>query len=55
LNPAKAVNLSDQLGSIEIGKKADLLLIDRLDNIMPVITHAFVDGIPVYQANYRRA
>jgi N-acetylglucosamine-6-phosphate deacetylase len=33
LNPAKAIDVDDKLGSIEIGKKADLLLFDENINI----------------------
>ena len=33
LNPAKAINIDDKLGSIEIGKKANLILFDRDINI----------------------
>ena len=53
LNPAKALRIDDDYGSIEPGKKADLLIVDILDGY-PVITHAFVDGIAAYRIEYRR-
>ena len=53
LNPAKAAKIEKDYGSIEAGKKADLLIVDILDGY-PVITHAFVDGITVSRIEYRR-
>lgn len=53
LNPAKAEGVADDYGSIEPGKKADLLIIDQLDGY-PVITHALVDGNPTMRVEYRR-
>lgn len=52
LNPAKAVRIDSEYGSIEPGKKADLLIVDCL-NHYPVITHAFVDGAPALRMEYR--
>ncbi len=52
LNPAKAVKIDAQYGSIAIGKKADLLIVELLDNY-PVITHTLVDGIVVSRVEYR--
>lgn len=37
LNPAKAINVEENLGSIEIGKTADLILFDKDINIKKVI------------------
>ena len=37
LNPAKAINMDDKLGSIDVGKRADLLLFDQDINIKKVI------------------
>jgi alpha-D-ribose 1-methylphosphonate 5-triphosphate diphosphatase len=53
LNPAKAVKIDREHGSIESGKKADLLIVDILDGY-PVITHAFVDGVAASRIEYRR-
>jgi alpha-D-ribose 1-methylphosphonate 5-triphosphate diphosphatase len=53
LNPAAAMNIDDMYGSIKIGKKADLLIIDVLDGY-PVITHVLVDGKITAQVEYRR-
>lgn len=37
LNPAKAINVADELGSIEVGKKADLIIFDKDINIKKII------------------
>lgn len=37
LNPAKAINVADELGSIEVGKRADLIILDKDINIKKVI------------------
>ena len=53
LNPAKAVGIDDQVGSIEAGKKADLLIVQELPNHFPAITHVLVDGVIVSETHYR--
>jgi alpha-D-ribose 1-methylphosphonate 5-triphosphate diphosphatase len=53
LTPAKAMGTDKDYGSVEPGKKADLLIVDVLDGY-PVITHAFVDGRTTYRVEYRR-
>ncbi|MDR6883684.1 phosphonate metabolism protein PhnM [Bacillus sp. 3255] len=54
LNPAKAVNIADDYGSIEAGKKADLLIIERIEpDDFPVVTTVFVDGKLIQKTNYR--
>jgi alpha-D-ribose 1-methylphosphonate 5-triphosphate diphosphatase len=53
LNPAKATRIDKDYGSIETGKKADLMIVDILDGY-PVITHVFVDGNPTSRIEYRR-
>jgi len=53
LNPAKATRTDKDYGSIESGKKADLLVVDILDGY-PVITHVFMDGNLISTIEYRR-
>lgn len=54
LNPARAVNIDHMCGSIEPGKKADILIVDLLDGY-PVITHCLVDGKNTARIEYRRS
>jgi alpha-D-ribose 1-methylphosphonate 5-triphosphate diphosphatase len=53
LNPARAMRTDEAYGSIEPGKKADLLIVDA-EGGHPVITHVFVDGRATYRVEYRR-
>lgn len=53
LNPAKAMKIDKDYGSVDVGKKADLLIIDVLDGY-PVITHVLVDGNTTSRVEYRR-
>ncbi len=53
LNPARAVGLADELGSLEPGKKADLLVIRPLDDGFPYVETALVDGVPLLNTAYR--
>ncbi len=53
INPARAVNMEDELGSIAVGKKADLLVIEQMDDGFPIITSTMVDGKLIMQTNYR--
>lgn len=53
INPAKAVKLDDQIGSIKEGKKADIVIIEKIDLDFPVITSCFVDGRLILKTNYR--
>lgn len=53
LNPAKAVNMDRHYGSLEAGKKADVLIIAAIDGHFPIITSVFVDGRPVQNTHYR--
>ncbi|MCG8483380.1 MAG: phosphonate metabolism protein PhnM [Clostridia bacterium] len=53
LNPAKAVKMDDSIGSIKENKKADILIIEKIDDSYPVITSVFVDGILISKTNYR--
>lgn len=51
-NPAKAVKMDEEIGSVRVGKKADLLVIQTLKDDFPVISAVFVDGRLVQQTNY---
>lgn len=53
LNAAKAVGIDDQVGSLEDGKKADIVIIDETQGDIPVITNCFVDGKHVFETRYR--
>jgi alpha-D-ribose 1-methylphosphonate 5-triphosphate diphosphatase len=54
-NPAAAVLADEELGSVEAGKRADLLIVDLLEDGTPAVTGAFVDGVYVYSSVYRRS
>lgn len=53
LNPAKATHIDNEYGSLEKGKKADVLIVDEIDGY-PVITHVLVDGKTTSRVEYRR-
>jgi alpha-D-ribose 1-methylphosphonate 5-triphosphate diphosphatase len=53
LNPAAAVRIDDEFGAIETGKKADVLIIEKLESGFPVITSVLVDGKLIQKTNYR--
>lgn len=53
LKPAKATKTDKDYGSVEPGKKADLLIADILDGY-PVITNVLVDGNTTSHIEYRR-
>ncbi|MEH7272255.1 phosphonate metabolism protein PhnM [Neobacillus vireti] len=53
INPAKAVKMEAEIGSISEGKKADLLIIEKITDDFPVITGVFVDGKLIQKTNYR--
>lgn len=52
LNPARALGIDNEFGSLEKEKKADLLLIKILDG-KPAVTKVFIDGQLVSELNYR--
>jgi alpha-D-ribose 1-methylphosphonate 5-triphosphate diphosphatase len=51
LNPAIALGLGHELGSIESGKTADLLLVKMVDG-RPLVDRTFVQGELIMQMNY---
>ncbi len=53
INPARAVLMDGEIGSIDIGKKADVLVIKRLESGFPVVANAIVDGKEVFSSRYR--
>ena len=54
LNPAHAVGLADKLGSVEVGKAADLLVVRTLDDGFPYVSRALVAGRLLGSWDYRR-
>ncbi len=48
LHPAEAVGIDHETGSLEAGKRADLLVV-RLEDNIPMVTHAMVNGKFVLQ------
>ncbi|MDQ0206968.1 phosphonate metabolism protein PhnM [Alkalicoccobacillus murimartini] len=52
-NPAKAVKLDHQIGSITPGLKADLLIIEKLSDGFPTVTSAIINGEVATTTNYR--
>lgn len=53
INPAKAVYIDNEVGSLEKGKRGDVIIIETIDEDFPVITSCFVDGAHVFQTRYR--
>jgi alpha-D-ribose 1-methylphosphonate 5-triphosphate diphosphatase len=53
LNPAKAMGLAADYGSVELGKKADLLVVRSIQNC-PMVYKCFIDGRTVLQLDYRQ-
>jgi alpha-D-ribose 1-methylphosphonate 5-triphosphate diphosphatase len=52
LNPAKAMGIDRDYGSVESGKKADLLVVLKIHN-RPMIYKCFIDGRTTLQFEYR--
>ena len=48
-NPAKSVRIDNVTGSIEVGKNADLIVVDASEEY-PVIKHVFVNGVQALTA-----
>lgn len=51
-NPACAAGISEEVGSIEEGKRADLLIVGKKDN-MPMVFTTFADGEKIMDIHYR--
>ncbi len=51
LHPAKLLKINDELGSIEIGKKADLVCFDIRDE-HPLVKNVWIEGMLRYQTYY---
>ena len=57
-NPAKAAGSADEVGSLAVGKRADVLLVREIacgeagTRTMPVVTRAFVGGRSVFRSHY---
>jgi len=51
LNPARLLNFDAETGSIEVGKKADLVAFDSKKSFAAV-SYVFVDGVCKYHADY---
>lgn len=53
LNPAKAVQMDGDIGSIKVGKKADIIIIEKMDDGFPMVTTSIVDGKLITRTMYR--
>jgi alpha-D-ribose 1-methylphosphonate 5-triphosphate diphosphatase len=51
-NPAKAMGIDADYGTVEVGKKADLLVIRKIHG-KPMVYKCFIDGRTVLQLEYR--
>ncbi|KAB2953456.1 phosphonate metabolism protein PhnM [Heliorestis acidaminivorans] len=52
INPAKALGIDHETGSLAEGKKADIIVIGKVESDYPTINYVFVDGNFVSQLNY---
>jgi alpha-D-ribose 1-methylphosphonate 5-triphosphate diphosphatase len=53
LNPAKLLKFDNETGSIEVGKRADVVVFDGSKSFAAV-SHVFVDGVAKLQSDYAR-
>jgi alpha-D-ribose 1-methylphosphonate 5-triphosphate diphosphatase len=54
LHPAKAMGIENEVGAIEAGKRADLIIVEEISGI-PVVMKTMVGGRVVYNAGYSTA
>ena len=52
LNPAKAVKIGDETGSLEVGKTADMLVIEKDMEGQPILKSVYIDGVAAMAMNY---
>ena len=52
LNPAKVMKMDNDYGTLEIGKKADLVVVRKIHG-KPMVYKCFIDGRTVLQLEYR--
>lgn len=45
--------MAHEIGSIAVGKKADIIIIEQMADGYPVVTSTIVDGKVILQTNYR--
>ncbi len=53
LNPAKALGIAQETGSLEVGKVADILLVNQFEQ-RPVIEKVFINGSEIFQISYEQ-
>ncbi|WP_127581361.1 phosphonate metabolism protein PhnM [Paenibacillus koleovorans] len=53
IHPARAVKIDAEVGSIQEGKKADLIVIEQLEDDFPAVTAVIVDGRLIQKTEYR--
>ena len=55
LNPARAVNIGDITGSIQVGKRGDIIVVRDVGDkaFFPVVSDVIVSGRPVLKSAYR--
>ncbi|MDR2375488.1 MAG: amidohydrolase family protein, partial [Treponema sp.] len=53
LNPAKVMGIAADSGSVDAGKKADLLIVQKLQDC-PLVCQCFIDGQSAVQYEYRK-
>lgn len=53
LNPAEALGLAQETGSLEIGQRADIIIVEMIQKHIPAVTKTFVRGVKVNETTYR--